>query len=104
MLSDHEQRELDMIKQGLADDQQLVEVLGGDAPIPSRTKWIRAVVSFGILLLVLGALCGDGRLVLEGLLIGSAGIAWSWWRRWRAAKAARRAAATPSPGLAGPTD
>jgi hypothetical protein len=104
MLSDHEQRELDMIKRGLADDHQLVEVLGGDAPIPSRSKWIRTIVGFGVLLLVLGTVCGDGRLVLEGLLIGSAGIAWSRWRRWRAAKAARRAAATPSPGLAGPTD
>ena len=102
MLSDHEQRELAMIKEGLADDRRLVEVLGGDGPGPSRRRWIRALVGFGILLLAVGTVCGDGRLVLEGLLIGSAGIAWSRWRRWRAAKAARRPAAAPSPRLAGP--
>jgi Protein of unknown function (DUF3040) len=78
MLSDHEQRELAMIKEGLADDRRLVEVLGGDGPAPSRNRRIRALVGFGILLLVVGLVCGDGRLFLERLLIGSAGLAWSW--------------------------
>ncbi len=102
MLSDHEQRELAMIKEGLADDRRLVEVLGGGRPVPSRTGRIRALLGFGILLLAVGAACGDGRLFLEGLLVGGAGFAWSWWRRRRAAKAAGRGAAAPSRGLAGP--
>ena len=102
MLSDYEQRELAMIKEGLANDRRLVEVLGDMEPVPSRSRWIRALLGFGILLFVVGVVCGDGRLVLEGLVVGSAGIAWFWLRRWRAAKAAGRNAATRSPGLARP--
>jgi hypothetical protein len=102
MLSDYEQRELATIKEGLAEDRRLVEVLGGDGPAPTRNRRIRALVGLGILLLVVGVLCGDGRLFLEGLLIGSAGMAWSRWRRWRAAKAAGRNAATRNPRRAGP--
>jgi len=102
MLSDYEQRELATITEGLADDRRLVEALSVDGPAPTWNRRIRALVGLGILLLVVGVVCGDGRLLLEGLLIGIPGMAWSRWRRWRPAKAADRNAATPNPGLTGP--
>jgi hypothetical protein len=83
MLSDHERRELGRIEDGLAGDRWLVDVLDGDGRAGRRRWPIRALVCFGILLLSIGILTAGGMLVLQGLLIGGAGIAWSRWRVWR---------------------
>jgi Protein of unknown function (DUF3040) len=87
MLSDDERCELDLIEGGLAGDRRLVDALATTRS--ARRRWpIRALVGFGILLVTIGILTGDGTLVLQGLLIGGAGAAWHWWRDNRATRAA----------------
>lgn len=85
MLSDHERRELGLIEDGLADDRRLVDVLGGDRRVRHRRWQVRALIGFGSLLLTIGIVTGAGMLVLQGLLIGGVGIAWSRWRALRGA-------------------
>jgi Flp pilus assembly protein TadB len=88
MLSDHERRELDQIEDGLAGDRRLVDALARSGRA-GRSWQVRALIGFGVFLLVVGIVTGgNGPLVLQGLLIGSAGLIWRWWCGKRAARAA----------------
>lgn len=95
MLSDRERRELAMIEQGLsADDGRFVDGFRTTRAARGRRqhRWpVRALIGFGILLVVVGLLTGAGGLFMQGLLFGGAGLGWSRWR-------ARRAAAEPPGG------
>jgi hypothetical protein len=94
MLNNRERRLLAMIEQGLsADDRRFVDAFRVGRAVGQRPpRWpIRALIGFGILLVVVGLLTGAGGLFMQGLLFGGAGVAWSRWR-------ARRAAAEPPGG------
>jgi hypothetical protein len=89
MLNDRERRVLAMIEQGLrADECRFVDALRTSRAGRARRqhRWpIRALVGFGILLVVVGLLAASGGLLVQGLLFSTTGIAWSRWRSPRAA-------------------
>jgi hypothetical protein len=92
MLSDRERRELARIEQALAaDDRRLAQAFGGrSVAARPRRRWpVRALIGFGVLLLVVGLLTGADGLFVQGLLFGGAGVLWARWR-------ARHPAAGPS--------
>jgi Protein of unknown function (DUF3040) len=88
MLNEREWRVLAMIEQGLrAEERRFAKAFDtGTAGRKRRSsRWpIRALVGFGILLVVLGLLASAGGLFLQGLLFGGTGVAWSRRRKSRA--------------------
>ena len=85
MLSDHERQELAQIETRLADDRRLAGVLGAGRTARRRRWPVRALIVFGILLLVLGILADDGTLALEGTVISTVGFIWYYLRSRRPA-------------------
>ncbi len=88
MLSDREQQELQRIEEALkADDRRFAQGLRRGPRIERTRRWpARALLGFGILLIVIGALTSAGSLVFEGILFTGIAVAWI---RWQAARAAR---------------
>jgi hypothetical protein len=88
MLSDREQQELQRIEEALkADDKRLAQGLRRGPRIDGTQRWpARALLGFGITLIVIGALTSTQVLILEGVLFTGIAIAWI---RWQAARAAR---------------
>ena len=88
MLSDRERRVLAMIEEGLrADEGRFVDALHATTARrdPRQHRWaVRALAGFGVLLVVLGMVTDSGGLIMQGLLFGTAGVAWSRWRSRRA--------------------
>ena len=84
MLSDRERQQLADIEQALmAGDRRLAATFRSGAP-PTGRRWpVRALLGFGVLLLVVALLTGADALFLQGLLCLGGGFA---WRRWRAAR------------------
>jgi hypothetical protein len=82
MLSDRERKQLADIEQALvAADRRLAATFRSGAP-PTERRWpVRALLGFGVLLLVVALLTGADGLFLQGLLCLGGGLA---WRRWRA--------------------
>jgi Flp pilus assembly protein TadB len=85
MLSDYERRQLALIEKGFADeDHRLVAALD---PKPAGTPWTRrrwlarALLAFGIALLVIGMLTAADGLFMQGLLFGATGGVWVHWQR-----------------------
>jgi hypothetical protein len=101
MLSDHERQELAQIETGLADDRRLAGVLGAGRAARRRRWPIRALIIFGIVLLVLGVLADDGTLALEGVVICTGGFIWYYLRSRRSA-AAPTGSEHPAPRRATP--
>ena len=96
MLSEYERRQLAMIEQNLAEeDRRLVDSLD---PRPAGTPWSRrrwasrALLGFGIALMVLGLLASADGLFMQGLLFGGIGGVWMRWQ----VRAAKR---TPADGV-----
>ena len=90
MLNERESRMLDMIERGLcAEEHRFVEAFRATTAGRERQRRLpaRALVAFGILLVVLGVMTDTGGLFLQGLLFGTAGVAWSRWRKRQAALA-----------------
>jgi Protein of unknown function (DUF3040) len=92
MLSEYERRQLALIEKGFADeDQRLVAALD---PKPAGTPWTRrrwmarALLGFGIALLVLGMLTAADGLFMQGLVLGGIGGYWLHWQRRAARKPA----------------
>lgn len=82
MLSDREREQLARIEQALvADDRRLAATLGATAPRAERRWPQRALLGFGVLLLVVAVLTGADGLFLQGLLCLAG---WFGWRRWQA--------------------
>jgi len=85
MLSEYERRQLALIEKGFADeDRRLAESLD---PKPAGTPWTRrrwlarALLGFGIALLVLGVLTAADGLFMQGLVFGGLGGVWLHWQR-----------------------
>ncbi len=109
MLSDHEQRKLALIEEGLAaDDRRFVHAFGRRSAAGRRRWRARAAIAFGSLMVVIGLLVGDDpSLILEGLLIGGVGVVWSrWLGSWAAARSTHgdsvQQPAKPPPESSGP--
>lgn len=99
MLSDRERRVLAMIEEGLrAEEGRFVDAFHATTARrdPRQHRWaVRALVGFGILLVVLGMVTDSGGLIMQGLLFGTVGVAWS---RWRSRQAEReRTGGDPGP-------
>ena len=80
MLSDRERRELAMIERGLiAGDRRFVDDFRiGPAARREPPRWpVRALIGFGILLLVAGLMTAAAGLFIQGLVFGTAGVVWS---------------------------
>jgi hypothetical protein len=83
MLSDRERKQLADIEQALAaDDRRLAATLGPGAA--GGRRWpVRALLGFGVFLLVVALLTGADGLYLQGLLCLGGGFAWLRWRATR---------------------
>lgn len=90
MLSDRERKQLAGIEQALAADDRRLAATLGPGPAPERRWPVRALLGFGVFLVVVALLTGADGLFLQGLLCLIGGYA---WRRWRAT---RSRAAEPS--------
>jgi hypothetical protein len=90
MLSDREQRELARIEEGLkADDKRFGQGLRAGPRIDRTRRWpARALLGFGIALIVIGALTSAESLILQGILFTGVGFAWVRWQTVRNARAA----------------
>jgi Flp pilus assembly protein TadB len=88
MLSDREQQELARIEAGLqAEDRRFADGLRKGPRIEATRRWpARALLGFGVLLLVVGALTSAGMLVFQGIVFTAAGVL---WLRWQAARRGR---------------
>jgi hypothetical protein len=83
MLSDREREQLAGIEQALvAGDRRLAATLRS-GPARERRWPVRALLGFGVFLLVVALLTGADGLFLQGLLCLGGGYA---WRRWRVAR------------------
>jgi Protein of unknown function (DUF3040) len=86
MLSDYELRELALIEKGLAEeDRRLAESLrprDAKRVTPwTRRRWMsRALLGFGVLLLVVGLLTSADGVFMQGLLFGGGGVFWLRWQ------------------------
>lgn len=89
MLSDREQQELQRIEEALkADDKRFAQGLRRGPRIDRTRRWpVRALLGFGITLIVIGALTSAAPLILEGILFTGIAVAWIRWQTVRAARA-----------------
>ena len=89
MLSDREQQELQRIEEALkADDKRFAQGLRRGPRIDKTRRWpARALLGFGIALIVIGALTSAVPLILEGILFAGIGFAWIRWQAVRAGRA-----------------
>jgi Protein of unknown function (DUF3040) len=89
MLSDREQQELQRIEEALkADDKRFAQGLRRGPRIDKTRRWpARALLGFGIALIVIGALTSAAPLILEGVLFTGIAVAWIRWQTVRAARA-----------------
>jgi hypothetical protein len=85
MLSDREQQELARIEQALlAEDRRFAEGLRKGPRVDRTRRWpARALLAFGVFVIVIGALTSAGMLVFQGLVVTGAGVVWV---RWQAAR------------------
>ena len=85
MLSDREQQELARIEESLlAEDRRLADSLRQGPRIDATRRWpARALLAFGIALIVIGALTSVETLILQGILATGGGIAWLRWQATR---------------------
>jgi hypothetical protein len=100
MLSDREQQELARIEAGLkAEDRRLTTGLRKGPRIDRTRGWpARALLSFGVAVLVIGALTSAGMLIFQGLVLTGAGLAWV---RWQATRPGRNDGAAGFPARPG---
>jgi hypothetical protein len=99
MLSDREREQLAGIERALvAEDRRLAATLGTAAPARER-RWLpRALLGFGVFLLVVAVLTGADGLFLQGVLCVAGAYVWRRWRTARARAAARGPVADPPRG------
>jgi hypothetical protein len=78
MLSEREQREFELIEQGLRDDGRLAAAfLGSRRPLHRRTWVVRTAIAVGLVLVLAGLMLSASGLAIQGLLL--AGTSYAWW-------------------------
>jgi hypothetical protein len=78
MLSEREEKELELIEQGLRDDGLFLAAFPQERRPLHRRPWVvRTAIAFGLVLVLAGLVLSASGLVLQGLLL--AGTAYAWW-------------------------
>lgn len=78
MLSEREERELELIEQGLRKDGRFTAGFPGRRRPLHRRPWaVRTAIALGLLLILAGLVLSASGLALQGLLL--AGTAYAWW-------------------------
>jgi hypothetical protein len=100
MLSDREQQELARIEEALrADDRRFADSLRRGPRIGRTRRWpARALLGFGVAVLVIGVLTSAGMLVFQGILLTGAGVAWVRWLAAHGGSGDGAAGSRPRPG------
>ena len=94
MLSEREERELQLIEQGLLDDGRVPAAF----PVPRRPLYrrpwvVRTAIALGIVLFLGGLMLAATGLALQGVVI--AGTSYVWWC-WKVKPTSREPAAEPA--------
>jgi len=100
MLSDREQQELALIEEGLrAEDRRFADGFRSGPRVRRTRRWpARALLAFGVLVVVVGLLTSTATLILQGMVCVGGGIGWMRWQAFQAARAALADGAVPRPG------
>jgi len=93
MLSEREERELDLIEQGLRDDSRLAASFRGGRPLHRRPWVVRTAIALGLVLILAGLMLSATGLALQGLLL--AGTSYAWWC-WKVKPISETPAARPA--------
>ena len=94
MLSEREERELELIEQGLRDGGRFAASLsGGRRPLHRRPRAVRTAIALGLVLILNGLMLSASGLALQGLLI--AGTSYAWWC-WKVKPISRKPPAAPA--------
>ena len=92
MLSEREERELELIEQDLRDDGRLAASFrSGRRPLHRRPPVVRTAIALGLVLILAGLMLSASGLALQGLLL--AGTSYAWWR-WKVKPASGKPAAS----------
>jgi hypothetical protein len=95
MLSDGEREQLAAIERELLrSDRRLAATFSAGRPRRERRWPLRALVGFGVLLVVVALLTATEVLLLQGLLCLGGAYAWRRWRAWGRARTADRPTGT----------
>lgn len=91
MLSDGEREQLAAIERELVrSDRRLAATFSAGSPRPERRWPLRALVGFGVLLVVVALLTATEGLLVQGLLCLGGAYAWHRWRERRPSGSADR--------------
>ena len=94
MLSEREERELELIEQDLRDDGRLAASFrSGRRPLHRRPPVVRTAIALGLVLILAGLMLSASGLALQGLLI--AGTSYAWWC-WKVKPISRKPPAAPA--------
>ena len=107
MLSEHDRHELALIEERLrSDDRHFADAFHAGRPGSRRDRrWARrALLGFGVFMLMVGLAAGAADVFAQGLLAVGAGIVWTLVRRLRTAADERRSAGRAQSGDRSPWD
>jgi Protein of unknown function (DUF3040) len=81
MLSEREERELELIEQGLRDDGRFAAAFPcGRRPLHRRRWVVRTAIVLGLVLFLGGLLLAATAVAVQGLLLASTSYAWWCWK------------------------
>ena len=100
MLSDRERQELALIEEGLrAEDRRFADAFRSGPRARRARRWpARALLAFGVFVVVVGVLTSTATLVIQGIVCVGGGIGWMRWQAVQAARAAMADGVVPRPG------
>ncbi len=95
MLSEREERELELIEQGLRNDGHFVSAFPGRRrPLHQRPWVVRTAIVLGLVLFLGGLMLAATGVALQGVLL--AGASYAWWC-WKVKPTSGKPAAAPAP-------
>jgi hypothetical protein len=95
MLSEREERELELIERGLRDDSRFAAAFpSARRPLHRRPRVVRAAIALGLVLVLAGLVLSASGVAAQGVLL--AGTSYAWWC-WKVKPSSRRPAAAPAP-------
>ena len=95
MLSEREERELELIEQGLGDGSRFAAAFPGRRPaLHRRPRVIRTAIALGLVLFLGGLMLSATGVALQGVVL--AGVSYAWWC-WKLKPTSGKPAAAPAP-------